>query len=344
MIDKKPLVTVLTPVYNGEKYLAECIESVLNQDYMNWEYIIVNNCSTDSTPDIVTYYANIDPRIRLVSNSKHVIMIENHNIAFSLISPNSKYCKVVSADDWINADCITKMTELAEAHPTVGIIGSYQLSNNRIRWNSLPHNTEVISGREACRLSLLNDEIQVFGPPTSVLYRADVIFKNSPFFPHLRAYADISACHKYLQYYDYGLVHKILSHERIHDNQISFKEGELATGIPSYLDDVLTYGKIYLTEQELAHRKKQVLQKYYRYLGGCILKLKEREFWQYHMRELQNLGYPIKWSKVMKEALIEIVTELHHPRVAFDKLSEVINQKKYRRHRNMHISDPTMKN
>ena len=51
-LPKEPLVSVVTPVYNGEKYLEECIESVLNQTYKNWEYIILNNCSTDRTLEI----------------------------------------------------------------------------------------------------------------------------------------------------------------------------------------------------------------------------------------------------------------------------------------------------
>ena len=45
----EPLVSVVTPVYNGDKYLADCVESVLKQTYQNWEYVIVNNCSTDRT-------------------------------------------------------------------------------------------------------------------------------------------------------------------------------------------------------------------------------------------------------------------------------------------------------
>ena len=52
----EPLVSVATPVYNGERHLAECIESVLAQTYQNWEYIIVNNCSTDRTREIAESY------------------------------------------------------------------------------------------------------------------------------------------------------------------------------------------------------------------------------------------------------------------------------------------------
>jgi len=53
----QPLVSVLTPVYNGKEFLAECIERVLAQAYSNWEYIIVNNCSKDRTLEIALEYA-----------------------------------------------------------------------------------------------------------------------------------------------------------------------------------------------------------------------------------------------------------------------------------------------
>ncbi len=53
---EQTLVSVVTPVYNGEDFLVECIESVLRQSYSNWEYIIVNNCSTDRTLEIALNY------------------------------------------------------------------------------------------------------------------------------------------------------------------------------------------------------------------------------------------------------------------------------------------------
>ena len=62
---KQPLVSVVTPVYNEEKNLAECIESVLAQTYPNWEYVIVNNCSTDRSLQIAESYAAQDKRIRV---------------------------------------------------------------------------------------------------------------------------------------------------------------------------------------------------------------------------------------------------------------------------------------
>ena len=99
--DGSPLVSVVTPVYNGEAYLAECIESVLTQTYSNFEYIIVDNCSTDGTSKIVNEYGKKDSRIKAYRNDVLLDIIANHNHAFRLISPKSKYCKVVSGDDWI---------------------------------------------------------------------------------------------------------------------------------------------------------------------------------------------------------------------------------------------------
>ena len=64
---EQPLVSVLTPVYNGEAYVRECIESVIAQTYTNWEYIIVNNCSRDRTLELASEYTR-DPRIRVETN------------------------------------------------------------------------------------------------------------------------------------------------------------------------------------------------------------------------------------------------------------------------------------
>src|SRR2546422_11003588 len=101
MPSHKPLVSVVTPVYNGESYLRECIDSVLAQTYSNWDYTIVDNCSSDRTLEIALEYAARDSRIRVHRNEIFVRVNENFNNAVRQISAQSQYCKVVAADDWL---------------------------------------------------------------------------------------------------------------------------------------------------------------------------------------------------------------------------------------------------
>jgi len=74
---RSPLVSVVTPVFNGGKYLRECIESVLAQTYDNWDYTIVDNCSTDHSLAIASEYATRYPQIKIRTNEKFVGAIEN---------------------------------------------------------------------------------------------------------------------------------------------------------------------------------------------------------------------------------------------------------------------------
>ena len=107
-----PLVSVVTPVYNTEEYIRECIESVLAQTYGNFEYIIVNNCSMDNTGEIAESYAKKDSRLRIYHNKQHLSQVENYNTALEQISPHSKYCKLVQADDWIFPCCKSMFARL----------------------------------------------------------------------------------------------------------------------------------------------------------------------------------------------------------------------------------------
>lgn len=66
------MISVIMPVYNGEKYLKQSIESVIQQTYKDWELIIVNDCSTDKSRDIMQSYADADSRIRIVDNGRNL--------------------------------------------------------------------------------------------------------------------------------------------------------------------------------------------------------------------------------------------------------------------------------
>jgi glycosyltransferase involved in cell wall biosynthesis len=322
----EPLVSVITPAYNMGRFLPECIESVLAQTYREFEYIIVDNCSTDETAKIVERYARADKRIRVYRNEKLLQIIDNHNRAFRLISPDSKYCKVVCADDWLFPECIAKMVNLAEMNPSVGIVGSYQLSGGggdwrkwRVRWDELPYPSPVIPGREICRQYLLGGPY-VFGTPTSILYRADLVRREDSFYPNPTAEADTSTCIKYLSDSDFGFVHQVLSYERIHQAQISTTSKEFHAYWLSKLSDFHEYGAIYLSSEEFQARLEELMVQYYKVLAASAVNFREKAFWTYHEKRLKEIGYPLYRAKLAKAIALKLLDLLLNPKQTIEKL------------------------
>ena len=109
--NSQPLVSIVTPLYNAEPYIAECIESIISQTYPNWEYIIVNNCSTDKSLYIAEKFAKENSQIKIFNNSKFITLFQNWNYAIQHISEKSKYCKLVHADDWLFLNAFQKWSK-----------------------------------------------------------------------------------------------------------------------------------------------------------------------------------------------------------------------------------------
>ena len=81
----RPLISVVTPFYNTAPYLAQCIESVLAQSYTKFEYLLLDNCSTDGSSEIAETYARRDPRIRVIRRPQLVPQLRNYNDALTKI-------------------------------------------------------------------------------------------------------------------------------------------------------------------------------------------------------------------------------------------------------------------
>jgi len=320
---EEPLVSVVTPVYNGEAYLAECIESVLAQNYSNWEYTIVDNCSSDGTPTLAEKYARLDKRITVHRNGVFLDIIANHNKAFRLISANSKYCKVVSADDWLFPECLARMTALAEANPSVGIVGSYQLSGGGGNWYlrtyGLPYDRTVIPGREIGRRQLLG-ELDVLGNPTSNLYRSDLTRGADSFYPNSSAEADVSACFKCLRDTDFGFVHQVISFERLHHDRITTTSQAFNAYVGSKLHDLSTYGLSYLTPAEIDCRLQELLSEYYKFLAISAVNFQDREFWEYHKKRLQDVGHPLDRGRLAWVICMKIADLVFNPKQTIERV------------------------
>ena len=305
-LKSQPLVSVVTPVYNTEKYLAECIESVLAQTYGNWEYVIVNNCSTDRSLEIAQRYAQQDARIRIHNNDEFLNQFQNWNHALRQISPESKYCKVVHADDWLFPECLARMVEVAEANPSVGIVGAYRLDEDRVNLDGLPYPSTVIPGREICRLSLLGG-LSVFGSPSSLLIRSDIIRSRETFYKESVIHADTEVCFDILQDHDFGFVHQVLTFTRRHNESLTSIMHRFNTRRLSNFIFLLRYGPVYLGEEEYEKRLKQVTENYHRFLARSVFELKGKEFWNYHRNELARLGHPLSIVRLAKASFLELL-------------------------------------
>ena len=96
-MNKTPEISLIMSVYNGEDYLAQAIDSVLNQTFLNWELIIINDCSTDKTGEILNEYALRDERIKVHTNEVNLRLPSSLNKALTLAQ--GKYIARMDADD-----------------------------------------------------------------------------------------------------------------------------------------------------------------------------------------------------------------------------------------------------
>jgi glycosyltransferase involved in cell wall biosynthesis len=285
-----PLVSMVTPVYNNEEYLAECIESVLAQTYKNWDYTIVNNCSTDKSGEIARRYAAKDPRIKVYDSQQFLRAVPNHNLALRQISARSKYCKIVFADDWIFPRCIEEMVAIAEENPSVGVVGAYGLQEHEIMWSGLPYPSPVVPGRDICRRMFL-EGLYVFGTSNSVLYRSDLVRSRNPFYNEGNFHADREACVVLLKNCDFGFVHQILTFKRLQAGSLTVNVSwDLMTHFGCMLFTLVTYGPDFLSKKELEGCVDRLLDEYYNFLAVSFMRgRRDKKFWEYQKKKLDDM-------------------------------------------------------
>lgn len=306
---QEPLVSVFTPVYNSDKYLRECIESVLEQTYTNWEYLIVNNCSTDNTLEIAREYAAKEPRIRIYDNTEFLNQMQNWNHGLRQLNPDSKYCKIIHGDDWLYPECIEKMVAVAENNQRIGIVSSYRLDESIVNLCGLPPREIHFSGKEICRQYLLTD-IYVFGSPSTLLIRTDIIKREDPFYNEDNVHADTDACLRILSDCDFGFVHQVLSYTRRHNESATSFANKFHTRTIDRVKTFKTYGPRYLTPHEYNEREQYILNNYYRFLARKFFDFKNSAFWKYQRDELKKVGISLSWSRLISA----ILAQLTHPR------------------------------
>ena len=313
-----PFVSIVTPVYNGDEYLEQCIRSVIGQSHDDFEYIICDNHSKDRSGDIARDYASRDSRIRVISPPTFLSQGKNFNFALQQISSRSAYCKMLFGDDWLFPDCVKALTQVATESSTVGLASSYRLVETTPDGFGLRPERTFFSGREVARAHLLGTAY-AFGNPSQVLYRSDLVRARAPHFftEHLLNF-DMDVAFRLLEHHDFGFVHQVLSFSR-------FQEGAITVGIVAYNNwfvsrymEVLDYGPTFLAPDEYERCLDQVTRQFYTGLGEVWWKdrfrrHKREDFWKFQRDQLATTGRTLDTTLLRRGIRDALLKAIGHP-------------------------------
>ncbi|MBD3243785.1 MAG: glycosyltransferase [Chitinivibrionales bacterium] len=327
---RQPLVGIVTPVHNGERYLAECIESILAQTYTNWRYSIVDNCSTDKTASIAQQYAARDKRIKCSKNPSFLSIIPNWNYAVNHLPPEAAYCKVVHADDWLFPECLERMVEAAEEHPDAGFIGSYRLDGRRVASDGIAclppvkGNAPVtaMNGKALCRRTFTR-ELAVFGTPSSILMRAELVRRHAPLYDEAFVHADTELLYRHLKHCDFAHVHQVLTATRVHEeSQSATYTQKLATSILEFYGMLKKHGPDYFSSDEFRVLRRSRRWEHYRFIARKVLRGGSGKLVAYHRAALKRMGEPLSIPRLLSAVVIECGFALIHPHETARRLAK----------------------
>jgi glycosyltransferase involved in cell wall biosynthesis len=193
---KKPKVSVIMAAYNMEKYLAEAIESMLSQTFKDFELIIVNDKSTDSTHNIISRYAEKDSRIKAIDNKDNIGFTRSLNVGLKVAK--GKYAAILDADDASLPDRLKTEFEYMEKHKKVFLVGG---SINYMDGDSKLLNKDVpISGFERIKERLKE---------RNCFWHSTIMFRNT---------GKITYREKFKYSQDYDLYTRIITMGKIIEN------------------------------------------------------------------------------------------------------------------------------
>jgi glycosyltransferase involved in cell wall biosynthesis len=210
-----PLVAILTPVYNGEKYLHETMLCVQESDYPNLIHVILDNASTDETAKIIESYRHGGVPLLVRRNPKTIPMIANFNAVASLAPEETRYMRLLCADDLMSPSAISKMVAIAERDESIGMVGCL-CRNVGLLGEELPGNQAIFDGNMIARAYLRRETNFLSG--THLLYRRKLFDgAEPPYDSRMGASVDADTAIRVALAGRVGFVPEVLAEYRHHD-------------------------------------------------------------------------------------------------------------------------------
>ena len=307
-----PTVSVVTPFYNTADYLGECIESVLGQTFLDFEYVLADNASTDGSGEIARRYAREDHRIRYVRFEELLPQVPNYNRALREASRKARYCKMAQADDRLMPRCLEEMVRFWDDHPEASIVGAYTLLQDSVFLDGLDFYESLVPGREICR-RYFEDGPYLLGSPTTHMYRMAEVAASDTFFDESLPFEDADKSMRLVLDGHLGFVHQVLTFVRTSNDSIS-------TRIEDFHIDALTrrclfhrYGSEVFPTTEASRLRRRLASRHYRILGEGVLLSKPDAFWRLHEEAANRVGLRIRWPGVAAGAVVVFFRWLVNP-------------------------------
>ena len=186
-----PTVSIIVPVYNAEKTLRRCIESILNQQYTDFEVLLVDDGSQDTSGVICDEYAQIDSRVQVIHKENSGVS-NTRNLALDLAK--GTYLQFLDSDDWITPDATSSLVRAAETNQCDLVIADfYRVVGDRLSRKGDIDDEAVLSREEFAARMMENPADFYYGVLWNKLYRRDIVEKH-----HLRMDPNISWCEDFM--------------------------------------------------------------------------------------------------------------------------------------------------
>ncbi len=214
-----PSVSIILPVYNGMRYLEQCVNSVLNQSYKSFEFLIIDDCSTDNSYFFLQSIK--DTRIRLYQNEQNKGLF--YNLNFLIKESASPIIKLWSQDDVMNPGCIEEIINFHQLHPEIGF--SYtgrdhiDADGYKLLLNKPDHTPAVISTALHTRIACITGSIA--GNIANVAITKAAIDKVGYFNEQMKISGDFDMWVRIAEYFEVGFINKPLIQLRNHQGQLS---------------------------------------------------------------------------------------------------------------------------
>ena len=196
------MVSIIVPIYNAENYLRRCVDSILNQEYTDFELLLVNDGSTDASGDICEEYGDRDPRV-IVIQKENTGVSDSRNRA--LDRARGKYLQFLDSDDWITPDATRLFVRAAEEYGCDMVISDfYRVVGERLSPKGDIEEEGVLTREEFAAHMMENPADFYYGVLWNKLYRRDIVEEHK-----LRMDTDISWCEDFmfnLEYIRYAKV------------------------------------------------------------------------------------------------------------------------------------------